>query len=392
MKILQVVPYFFPAYAFGGPVKVAYQISRELVKRGHDVVVYTSDARDIDSRLITDPFEVVNGIKVHYYRNLSMIPVKMSKLFLTPQIVSNVKEEIERFDVIHFHEYRTFQNIVMSHYAKKYGVPYVVQAHGSLPRHYGKSELKWFYDALFGYRLLRDASRVVALNRVEAQQYRDMGVPREKVEIIPNGIDLSEYADLPPKGSFRKRYGIKEEKKIILYLGRIHESKGIGLLLKAYAYLNNDMGFKHSVLVVAGPDDGFLAEAGILVNSLGISDSVIFTGFISSEDKLGALVDAEVFVTPFFYGFPITFLEACLAGCPIVTASDDLDWIQDNVGYVTKDPPVALAKGIASVLQDEQVNRRFRNNCKQMIKKFSISMVTRQLEEVYKVVSTRIDD
>jgi len=51
MRILQVVPYFLPAYAFGGPVKVAYQISKELTKRGHEVVVYTTDAKDPDSRL-----------------------------------------------------------------------------------------------------------------------------------------------------------------------------------------------------------------------------------------------------------------------------------------------------------------------------------------------------
>jgi len=54
MRILQVVSYFPPAYAFGGPVKTAYQISKELIKRGHEVVVYTTDAKDFDSRLEMD--------------------------------------------------------------------------------------------------------------------------------------------------------------------------------------------------------------------------------------------------------------------------------------------------------------------------------------------------
>jgi glycogen synthase len=54
MRILQVVPYFPPAYAFGGPVKATYQISRELIKRGHEVVVYTTDAKNFNSRLEID--------------------------------------------------------------------------------------------------------------------------------------------------------------------------------------------------------------------------------------------------------------------------------------------------------------------------------------------------
>jgi glycosyltransferase involved in cell wall biosynthesis len=95
-----------------------------------------------------------------------------------------------------------------------------LQVHGSLPRIGAKQQLKWIYDVLFGYRLLRDASKVIALTRVEAEQYRRMGVPEEKIAIIPNGIDLSEYAELPPKGVFKKKFNIPEDRKIILYLGQ----------------------------------------------------------------------------------------------------------------------------------------------------------------------------
>jgi len=63
MRILQVASYFPPAYAFGGPVKAAYQISRELVKRGHEVVVYTTDAKDFDLRLEMDSSDIIDGIK-----------------------------------------------------------------------------------------------------------------------------------------------------------------------------------------------------------------------------------------------------------------------------------------------------------------------------------------
>jgi len=170
MKILQVVPYFPPAYAFGGPVKAAYQISKELVRKGHEVVVYTTDAKDFDSRLEMSSNNTVDGIKVHRFRNVSLTFVKKLKLFITPQLISFAGKEVKKFDVIHLHEIRTFQNIMIRHYAYRYGVPYVLQAHGSLPRIMAWRRLKWIYDVFFGYRLLRGTSKVIALSRVEADQ------------------------------------------------------------------------------------------------------------------------------------------------------------------------------------------------------------------------------
>jgi len=389
MKILQVVPYFPPAYAFGGPVKVAYQISRELIKRGHEVVVYTTDAKDFDSRLEVDSSNTIKEMKVHRFRNLSLTLVKKLKLFITPQLTLFARKEVKKFDIIHLHEYRTFQNIIIHHYARKYDVPYVLQAHGSLPRIGAWRRLKWIYDVLFGYRLLRGASKVIALSKVEAEQYKAMGVPEEKIAIIPNGIDLSEYANLPPKGAFKKRFGIPEEKKIILYLGRIHKTKGIDFLIRAYAYLKNEMKCRDAILAIAGPDDGYLNDAKALANSLGLYNSVMFTGFISSEDKLMALVDAEVFVTSSFYGFPITFLEACAVGTPLVTTSlgDTLEWIDGNVGYVAQPTPRDLVEAIYRIISDDELRRRFSKNCIEIVKsKFSIEKVVERLEKVYEEV------
>jgi len=392
MKILQVVPYFPPAYAFGGPVKVAYQISKELIKKGHEVVVYTTDVKDFDSRLEMNSNNIVEGMKVHRFRNLSLTLVKKLKLFITPQFALSAGKEVKEFDIIHLHEYRTFQNIIIRHYACKYGVPYVLQAHGSLPRIMAWRKLKWTYDLFFGYRLLRDASKVIALSRVEAEQYRIMGVLEEKIAIIPNGIDLSEYAELSPRGAFKRKFNIPEDKKIILYLGRIHKTKGIDLLVRAYAYLKNEMNFKDVVLVIAGPDDGYLNEVKALARSLGVYNSIVFTGFISSEDKLKASVDANVFVTPSFYGFPMTFLEACAVGTPIITTSlgDTLEWIDGKVGYVTQPTPHDLAEAIYRIISDDKLRRKFSRNCIEFVRTdFSLEKVVERLEEVYEEVVER---
>jgi len=392
MKILQVVPYFPPAYAFGGPVKVAYQVSRELVKRGHEVVVYTSDAKGFGSRLRIDSDNNVDGIRVHYFRNLALTLVKKFKLFITPQLVSRAKEEVKKFDVIHLHEYRTFQNIVVAHYAKKCGVPYVLQARGSLPRIMAWQRLKWVYDVLFGYRLLRDASKVIALTRTEAQQYRDMGVLEEKIAIIPNGIDLSEYGNLPPKGSFKKKFNIDEDEKIILYLGRIHVIKGIDILVKAYAYAVKELGLNDVLLVIAGSDDGYLGELKQLLSSLDMTNDVLLTGPLYGKDKLEAYVDAEVFILPSRYEtFPNVVLEAYACSKPVIASN--VESIPDIIshgktGLLFRAGDVQeLAKRIAYMLTRPEEARNMGHRARKLVKeKFSIDKIVDSLEVLYEEI------
>jgi glycosyltransferase involved in cell wall biosynthesis len=395
MRILQVVPYFPPAYAFGGPVKAVYLISRELIKRGHEVVVYTTDAKDFGSRLEIDSSNTIDGIKVHRFRNISLRLVKKLKLFITPQLALSTRREIKEFDVIHLHDYRTFQNIVIHHYARKYDVPYVLQAHGSIPRISAWRRLKWVYDMAFGYRLLRDASKVIALSKIEAEQYKRIGVPKEKITIIPNGIDLSEYAELPPKGSFKKKFNIPENRKIILYLGRIHKIKGIDVLVKAYAHLKNEMNINDAVLVMAGPDDGFLNEVKSLVYNLGITDSVLFTGPLYGRDKLEAFVDSEVYVLPSRYEiFGITSLEAYACGKPVVASRVDglKDLVKDGKTGLLFEPGNVeeLAKTIFNLLNDNGVAKEMGLKGKNFVREnFTIEKVVEKLEKVYEEVAKR---
>jgi len=373
MKIGFITPFFSPVA--GGSATGPYYLAKYLVKKGHEVLIFTSN---FGRNLAKFPDEKDLAIIE------SKIELKMFNLFYTSSLRSEL-ESSNKLDILHLHNFRTYQNYVAYSYAKRTNTPYILQAHGSIPR-IGKKELKWLYDVFFGYRLLRDASKVIALTQVETDQYRHMGVSEEKIAIIPNGIDLSEYAELPPKGSFKKKFNIPEDRKIILYLGRIHKTKGIDLLVRAYAHLKNEMRCRDVVLVIAGPDDGYLSEAKALANSLGVYNSVMFTGFISSEDKLMALVDAEVFVTPSFYGFPITFLEACSVGTPLVTTSlgNTLEWIDRNVGYVAQPTPRDLAEAIYRIISDDELRRRFSKNCIEIVNsEFSIEKVVRKLEKVY---------
>lgn len=383
MKILIVTPYFYPAESFGGPVKVAYDVGKELVKQGHEVVVYTSDAKDLRNRLPSGCFNI-EGMRVYYFKNLSMFSVKHSKLFITLQLNSVLASEINSFDVIHVHEYTTYQNIVVHKLAKKYGIPYIVQAHGSLPNEGSRKARRFAYDLFFGKEILKDASRVIALNRLESEKYQVAGVPLGKIAIIPNGIETPNLHNIPPKGVFKRKYKINGNQKIILYLGRIHKSKRIDILVKSFKYVIDNLNCIDSLLVIAGPDDGYLAELISIVNSYGLSRFVLFVGFISNEDKLAALVDADVFATPSFSGFPMTFLESCAVGTPIVTTTlgDDLGWI-DRVGFVKSPTEIAFGEAIGQILLNDSLHDKFSRNCSFVLNAFSLKSVASKLEALY---------
>jgi glycosyltransferase involved in cell wall biosynthesis len=392
MKVLQVTPYFAPAYAFGGTVKAAYQISSELVRRRHEVVVYTSDIKNQNTRLNIEPMKVLGKMKVYYMRNLSLELARRSKIFITPEIILKARNEAERFDIIHLHEYRTFQNIVLHHYARKYGIPYVLQAHGSLPRIMVKRRLKWVHDASFGYRLLRDASRVIALSRVEAQQYRHMGVQENKIVMIPNGIDLAEYSNLPIRGSFKKKFGIDQGERLVLYLGRINKIKGLDILVKAFARMASNL---HNVkLVIVGPDDGYFCELQSLITALKIESKVVITGHLDGNDKLAAYVDAEVYVLPSRYEtFPMGLLEAYACSKPVIASKIGglSDLVIDNVTgiLVESGNEIELEKSILSELDDYNRAREMGLRGRAFVEKnFSIEKVVDKLEQLYEDVIT----
>lgn len=382
MNILQVYQIFNPDVASGAS-KVVRDVSRELVKRGHSVVVCASDMKDKFTRGMSGT-EIVDGIVVHKFRTVWPLFARRFKMYVTPGLLSIFSDCLHKFDVVHLHGYRSFQNMVFYPYCKRENIPYVLQAHGSLPTSMAYKAPKLVYDRLFGYSLLRGASKVIALSQMEAEQYKTMGVSDEKIVVIPNGIDLSEYPNLPSKGAFKKKFSIEDDEKILLYLGRINESKGLDLLAHAFKIVSRDL--SNVRLVLVGPDDGYAATFTRLISDLGIEEKVLLTGFVDERSKLAALAESDVFVTPRFYGFPVTFLEACLARCPIVTISNELGWIHDNVGYVVENSPTALAKAISNILQDEQVHRRFRNNCRHIIKNFDISTIASRLENTYKSV------
>lgn len=383
MKILQIIPYFVPAWEYGGPIPVCYELSKKLVENGHDVTVCTTDALDSKNR-IQNKQEIIDGIKVVRFSNISNYFAWKHNLFYPLKFKSYIKNNLKNFDIVHLHGYRTYSNIVSSQYCFNYGIPYVLQPHGTTYIVFKKQGLKRLFDKRFGYKIIEKANVIISLNETKKIQIEKMGAEVDKIKIIPNGIDIETFNKIPDKGTFRNKYSISEGDRLILYVGRIHKSKGIDILINSFAKLQNNL--SDSKLALVGPDDGYIREMKKIVNNFKINDNVIFTGFVDAEIKNASYIDADVFVTPDFTGFPITFLEAMFFGLPIITTNrgDKLDWIHNNVGFVVDFDRDQLVDAITKIISDKKLMKKFKEQGRNMLKyEFNWDKIAKKIESIY---------
>ena len=215
---------------------------------------------------------------------------------LMPGLILWCRNNLQQYDVVHMHVYRTFQNIILYYYCRKYNIPYVMGAHGSVPYFTKKNFIKKIFDKFIGKSILKNASVLLAETEIGVDEYieLDSTINRNKVVVLSPPFDTDEYLQLPKKGDFRKKYNISLDEKVISFLGRVHYIKGNDFLIKGFAeFVRNN---QDSKLVIIGPDDGHMAECKEIVNNLDIKDKVIFTGFLGGEYKNSALVDSDIVV------------------------------------------------------------------------------------------------
>ena len=396
MKILHVAHFFYPCLSAGGVVNASYQIASKQ-SEDNDVKVISSDSCKERLKFPNGRYDVdVDGIKVDYFRNLSN-KFKLKTMLDTPLAAPfKIRKDIKGYDIVHIHEHRQTLAIFTSYFARKNNIPYVVQAHGSVLPFFQKEGLKNLFDKVFGFKILHNASCVFALTEVEKEQYLKMGVDEDKIEIVPLGINLDEYENLPDYGKFRSKFNIGENDKLILFVGRIHEIKGLGLLIDSFNDLINQHNENHSLedissssikLAIVGPDDGYLVKLEDKIKEYSLEDNVIITGPLYKEEKQEALVDCDLFVMPSKYeSFTTSGLEAMACSKPLVLTKNNHihDWVDGNVGLACDDNKDSLREAIEKVLFDEDLSLIFARNGQKLIKeKYNWDIINNQILEIY---------
>lgn len=238
-------------------------------------------------------------------------------LLLHPDLAGTLDELIAQSDVVHAHGvWEEIQHRAAA-IARKRGVPYVVSPHGMLDPYNlaGKRLKKQLYLLL---RLRKTLARAAALHFTDEVE-RDLAAPvtgGAPAIVEPIGIDLGEFASIPPRGTFRSRHPQVGERPVVLFLGRLHPKKAPDLLIEAFAQARTN----DAVLVMAGPDaDGYRAKLETLARGQGIADRTVFTGMLRGADRIAALAEADVFAL-FSHqeNFGLAVVEALACGTPVL--------------------------------------------------------------------------
>ena len=317
MHILQVTPYYPPAYAYGGIPRIVHGLSNSLCEMGHRVSVLTTDVCDANARVNRPIYKCERGVHVWSIPNLSNRLAYHQQLFL-PLLDATYFKQIEvsqPIDIIHLHGHRHLLNNLVVRWAKQRGIPYAFTANGTLRRHEQKVRVKRIWDKLISGSIPLNANACIAVSQIDRVIHRTQGISESKVHHIPNGLDLSEFRPIQ-RAQFKAELGIPIEHKCILYLGRVSPRKGVDILVQSVQRLQTP----NIHLIVAGSDMGGVKKAKRLAKD---RPNIHFVDTISGEERLQALSDADLVVYPSQNEiFGLVPFEALMSGTPVVVSDD----------------------------------------------------------------------
>lgn len=322
MKILLVTPYFVPAWTFGGPVKLVYELAVRLQAQGHQVTVATTDALTAQRRH-DKQMDTMSGVEVIYFRNLNNWLAARMNAYIPLGFSSWCKKHLAEYDVVHCHDLFTWLNVVISREAPKRNIPFLIQPHGALNAVRVKSRMSWLknmYLSMFRSVLAR-ASIIVTSTTGERDQEIGTIDPAylKKTQVVTNGLDVSQLQMPDRQSPVRKEFGITNDQPMILYFGRLQYIKGLDISLRALA-LVKDIPWKY---VIVGHDEQVVTELKTLAINLGIADRVFFVGSTFGARMKAILAAADLFLfNSRSEGLPMAVLDACAAGLPSILSAD----------------------------------------------------------------------
>ncbi|HEY3728968.1 MAG TPA: glycosyltransferase [Solirubrobacteraceae bacterium] len=375
----------------GGPPAFVGQSRLELERGGDEMVVLSTDlalaptgwAQSRQRRIVYDERHASlqdGSVRVFAAR----FP---RRLAFSPELYRAACQLASTSDVVHLHNLWQFPQYAGYRAARRAGAPYIVSPHGALDpylRRHGRGR-KWLSTLLYQERLLRDAALIHVTTGAEAELIADVvpGVPRV---VVPCGIYVREFRDLPPRQEFRRRYLDGYDGPVILFLGRITYKKGLDRLVRAFAHARHQGECR---LVVVGPDDeGLRRGLERLAVELGVARDIDFLGPLFGEDRRAALASADIWaLSSYTENFGIAVIEAMAAGCtvcisPEVNVAPDI--AAAEAGVVAELEPQAFGEALARLLADDTRRRQLGSAARRFADGYDWSAVRPRLLDMYR--------
>lgn len=385
MKILQVVPYFYPAWAYGGPAKLVYDTSKFFAESGHQVTVYTSDSYDEKQRMPKSKYVDISNLTVRYFKNFHNRLTYVYNIFITPGLFIPAIFELPQFDVIHLHDFYTIENVWLGLLARLYKVPYILSVHGCLEdtRLKTRSLFKQSFLNLFGKSLLANASALIATSPNEVKAYQSFNITKSKIYLLGHGVDSKEFQTQLSKIKSRQNFKISSNAVVVTFLGRIHKIKGLDKLVEAIALIDRPQ----VQYVIAGSNDGYLPELKLLIKKNNLQQKIKLIGTCYGEEKAQLFKASDIFVYPSYSeGFSLGLLEAGAAGLPLViTAGCHFDEVKKyQAGEIVESDGTKLAAALTKLIDQPKLRQVASQNVLKLISdNYSIEAIGNKFLKIY---------
>jgi len=370
LKICMIMPRIVTSTAgsiVGGGANIMIQICKGLTAHGHDVTVVAGSTPKVFPILKNMRFSwaQIYPIKV----NCSSPSVKYGLEFLFKVVPVVIKIHQQRvFDIIHCHFGYSPYGLISALLRGILDVASIGSLYSPLVRHIDGVQKSLLLHERVNKYCLGHYEKLIVLSNNTKHSVMELGIPPQKIEVIPPSVDSSFFKQNNSHSLFRNNYGISHHTKLVLFVGNFSLTKGIDLLLEAVA---NILPYDTSVKLVLALDPShrnFSFELQSLKKKivlLGISQNIIILDIVS--DMRDVMVSSDVIVAPFrstagITDYPMPILEAMAIGRAVIASS--VGGIPEVIehgktGYLVPPGNVdALRSAITKLLEDMDLRNR----------------------------------
>lgn len=381
MKILQITTFFHPVT--GGVESHVLNLSRELEKNGHEVIVLTSNStkkgRKVSQRE-TDYF----GLEIHRFR--SWFSLSYYHKFFPGIFIYLFREQ---YDLIHVHGLRKNESYIALFVGWLRKKPVVLTTHNPFPT-WSRSNLSDFlikvHDMTAGKFLVKKFSKIITLVPSEKEKLTSaFSVSPKNIHQVPNAVEDLFFTN-GKESIFYKDWGINPERweGIVLWVGRASYAKGLQNLKFAIKKLKNVLFF------FAGGDDGYMPTLKKLYQDC---ENVMFSErFITPEKQLDMYAAADVSVLPSFHeAFGLVILESLAQGVSVISTSrggpSEVFEKTDAVKLLDPEKQEDWKVSIEAIIKNKARQQALSKIGKDFASSYTWANITGQVQKVYKEVS-----
>ena len=389
---------------FAGDSGQMWHTANGLINAGHEVDIFTTDGNPwFFDESKKESYEKIRkklleangkGVKI---KNVKVYTVSCTSTKLgmySRNTVKFARENIKKYDIVYAIHWYNHPVMTFAKIAHEKGVPFILAAYGSLqePARSLNSRGKKILDFLYTKNLIKNTPGFHSVGELETEQYVKLGIKKEKIYHVDHGLVLEDFI-IKNRSNIFERININPQKdRYIIFVGRIDKKKGVDILINSFANIEKNFDDVSLVIVGTGLAD-YENELKDLVSKLNLQ-KVIFTGFVSENEKLELLELATSFITISHSDVhTIAAQEAMAMGVPIILskASDWPEIDEYNAGMTIDIDVKSVENAIKKMLNDENLST-YGENAKRLIKdRFLIESLIPKYEKMFKDVIEKFE-